>query len=96
LDGATHFLTRTLGRVSTEKSLQVLAYHLRRVVNILGVAGPMKAMKMATCGGPEGLLTAAIFDWHKLDAPNLIDPTGDVALGGGNGYPRPRRGNRYV
>jgi hypothetical protein len=47
---------------------------------------------MATYGGPEGLLTAAIFDWHKLDAPNLIDPTGDVALGGGNGYLRPRPG----
>jgi hypothetical protein len=75
--------------VSTEKSLQVLAYHLRRVVNILGVAGPMKAMKMATCGGPEGLLTAAIFDWHKLDAPNLIEPTDDVALNGRNGVYSP-------
>jgi hypothetical protein len=44
--GATHFLTRTLGKVSTEMSLQVLAYNLRRVLNILGVAGMMKAMKM--------------------------------------------------
>ncbi|RKT20504.1 transposase [Paraburkholderia sp. RAU2J] len=46
--GATHFLTRTLGRVSTEMSLQVLAYNLKRVLNILGVAGMMKAMRMAT------------------------------------------------
>jgi hypothetical protein len=45
--GATHFLTRTLGRVSTEMSLQVLAYNLKRVMNILGVARTMKAMKMA-------------------------------------------------
>ena len=45
--GPTHFLTRTLGRVSTEMSLQVLAYNLKRVINILGVAGTMKAMKMA-------------------------------------------------
>ena len=45
--GATHFLTRTLGRVSTEMSLQVLAYNLKRVTNILGVAGMMKAMRMA-------------------------------------------------
>jgi hypothetical protein len=45
--GATHFLTRTLGRVSTEMSLQVLAYNLKRVMNILGVAGMMKAMRMA-------------------------------------------------
>jgi hypothetical protein len=45
--GATHFLTRTLGRVSTEMSLQVLAYNLKRVMNILGVARTMKAMRMA-------------------------------------------------
>ena len=45
--GATHFLTRTLGRVSTEMSLQVLAYNIRRVINILGVERTMKAMKMA-------------------------------------------------
>jgi hypothetical protein len=45
--GPAHFLTRTLGRVSTEMSLQVLAYNLKRVMNILGVAGTMKGMKMA-------------------------------------------------
>ena len=45
--GATHFLTRTLARVSTEMSLQVLAYNLKRVLNILGVARMMKAMRMA-------------------------------------------------
>jgi transposase len=44
--GPAHFLTRTLGRVSTEMSLQVLAYNLKRVMNILGVAEMMKAMKM--------------------------------------------------
>ena len=43
--GATHFLTRTLGRVSTEMSLQVLAYNLKRVMKILGVAGTIKAMR---------------------------------------------------
>ncbi len=42
-----HVLTRTRGRVSTETSLQVLAYNLKRVMNILGVARTMKAMKMA-------------------------------------------------
>jgi transposase len=45
--GPAHFLTRTLRRVSTEMSLQVLAYNLKRVMNILGVAGTLKAMKMA-------------------------------------------------
>ena len=34
--GSTHFLTKTLSRVSTEMSLQVLAYNLKRVMNILG------------------------------------------------------------
>jgi len=40
--GATHFLTRTLKRVSTEMSLHVLAYNLKRVIAILGV-GPLIA-----------------------------------------------------
>lgn len=34
--GATHFLTRTLPRVSTEMALHVLAYNLKRVLKILG------------------------------------------------------------
>jgi hypothetical protein len=37
--GATHFLTRTLERVRTEMSLHVLAYNMKRVMNILGVVG---------------------------------------------------------
>ncbi len=41
------FLTRTLGRVSTEMSLQVLAYNLKRVISILGAARTLKAMKLA-------------------------------------------------
>jgi hypothetical protein len=36
--GATHFLTKTLPRVSTEMSLHVLAYNLKRVMQIFGVA----------------------------------------------------------
>src|SRR6266852_3799206 len=35
--GATHFLTKTLGRVRTEMSLHVLAYNLKRVMRILGI-----------------------------------------------------------
>jgi transposase len=42
--GATHFLTRTLPRVSTEMSLHVLAYNLKRVMRILGVQPLMRAM----------------------------------------------------
>ncbi len=43
--GATHFLTRGLGQVSTEMSLQVLAYNLKRVMKILGFEELMAAVK---------------------------------------------------
>ena len=38
--GSTHFQTKTLGRVSTEMSLHVLAYNLKRMMKIIGV-GPL-------------------------------------------------------
>ncbi len=34
--GATHFLTKTLDRVSTEMSLHVLAYNMKRAMRLLG------------------------------------------------------------
>ncbi|MCE0879619.1 transposase, partial [Pseudomonas putida] len=43
--GATHFLTRTLSRVSTEMSLHVLAYNLKRMMSILGIKGLLEAIK---------------------------------------------------
>jgi transposase len=43
--GSTHFLTRTLNRVSTEMSLHVLAYNLKRVMNILGVKPLIQALQ---------------------------------------------------
>jgi transposase len=43
--GATHFLTKTLGRVSTEMSLHVLAYNLKRVMKILGTGALMEAIR---------------------------------------------------
>jgi len=45
--GWTHFLTRTLVNVGTEMSLHVLAYNLKRVISILGIAKTMKAMSLA-------------------------------------------------
>jgi transposase len=35
--GVTHFLTKTLRNVRTEMSLQVLAYNMKRMINIFGV-----------------------------------------------------------
>lgn len=43
--GHTHFLTKTLPRVSTEMSLHVLAYNLKRVMAILGTRPLIAAMR---------------------------------------------------
>lgn len=43
--GSTHFQTKTLSRVSTEMSLHVLAYNLKRVMNILGVRPLIEAVQ---------------------------------------------------
>jgi hypothetical protein len=42
--GATRFLTRTLEHVSTEMSLHVLAYNMKRVMKIVGVQELMSSM----------------------------------------------------
>jgi hypothetical protein len=42
--GSTHFLTRTLEKVKTEMSLQVLAYNMKRMINVLGVNPLMQAI----------------------------------------------------
>jgi transposase len=43
--GATHFKTRTLEKVKTEMSLQVLAYNLKRVIAIMGPRPLMEAIR---------------------------------------------------
>jgi hypothetical protein len=43
--GSAHFLTKTLKKVSTEMSLHVLAYNLKRVIKILGTGVLMEAMR---------------------------------------------------
>ena len=42
--GSTHFLMKTLEKVKTEMSLHVLAYNLKRMINILGVRPLLKAL----------------------------------------------------
>ena len=44
--GQRHFLTRRLEHVGTEMSLKVLAYNLKRVLQILGAAKAIKAMRL--------------------------------------------------
>jgi len=43
--GSTHFLTKTLTRVSTEMSLHVLAYNMKRMMNILGTKPLIEAIR---------------------------------------------------
>jgi len=43
--GHTHFLTKGLDRVKTEMSLHVLAYNMKRMINIMGVPALMAAIE---------------------------------------------------
>lgn len=43
--GSTHFLMRTLEHVSTEMSLHVLAYNMKRVISIMGMRTLMEKMQ---------------------------------------------------
>jgi hypothetical protein len=43
--GSAHFLNRRLTNVAPEMNLHVLAYNLKRVISILGIAKTMQAMK---------------------------------------------------
>jgi hypothetical protein len=45
--GSTHFQMKTLKRVATEMALHVLAYNLKRVINIMGIAPLIAAMRAA-------------------------------------------------
>ena len=44
--GWTHFLMRRKANVATEMSLHVLAYNLKRVMGVMGIAQMMEAMRM--------------------------------------------------
>ena len=45
--GSAHFLMKTMEHVSTEMSLHVLAYNLRRVMKIMGIPEMLKAIRLA-------------------------------------------------
>lgn len=56
--GATHFLMKTLAHVRTEMSLHVLAYNLKRVINIIGLKALIDGIKakMACCRPSESAI----------------------------------------
>jgi hypothetical protein len=43
--GATHFLCTTLPKISAEMSLHVLAYNLKRVMQIMGTGALVEALR---------------------------------------------------
>jgi hypothetical protein len=43
--GATHFLMKTLPKVRVEMSLHILAYNMKRMMQMLGTAGLLEAMR---------------------------------------------------
>lgn len=43
--GSTHFLTKGLERVKTEMSLHVLAYNVKRLMALLGIAAMMDPIR---------------------------------------------------
>jgi hypothetical protein len=47
--GATHFQIKKLKNVGTEMAPHVLAYNMKRVISILGVAGLMEAIRACAC-----------------------------------------------
>lgn len=54
------FLTKTLGGVSTEMSLHVLAYNIKRVIKILGPRALIQAIRTPKAGlGSESEAMAA-------------------------------------
>jgi transposase len=60
--GSAHFLMRTLTHVSTEMSLHVLAYNLKRVIKILGIKGLMEAIK-SWAGLYGGQIKTIVMAW---------------------------------
>lgn len=55
--GSAQLLIKTLKHVPTEVSLHVLAYHLKRLMSLLGIAETMKVMDLR---GREPLLHARL------------------------------------
>jgi len=45
--GSTHFLMKRLPNVQAEMGLHVLAYNLKRAINVLGVAKIMEQLQVA-------------------------------------------------
>ena len=60
--GATHFLTKTLKNVRTEMSLQVLAYNMKRMIDMFGVNRSFEQSLLTAAVGTLGSLLRIGYD----------------------------------
>jgi transposase len=63
--GATHFLCITLRKVATEMALNVLAYNMKRVMNIIGVGKLCEAIQ-AVMANARSIFARARYLWSAL------------------------------
>jgi transposase len=87
--GATHFLCMTLPKVATEMALNVLAYNMKRVMNIMGVAGLLEAMRAAMASARSNSVCVRWLHgafrrqqgaiWHRMAAIRQIVRPGRAA-----------------
>jgi hypothetical protein len=74
--GHTHFLTRRLDRIRTEMRSLVLAYNMKRLMNIMGVEGGMAALK----ADPALRFGAPSPQQARSECRNLIRPQPETRL----------------
>ena len=78
--GYTHFQMKTLKRVATEMALYVLAYNLKRVINIMGVQRLIQAIQPAYALVYLNLCSCPAGSAHKLPRSAQNRATGDKIL----------------
>jgi hypothetical protein len=71
--GATHFQMTRLEHVSTEMSLHVLAYNMKRVINIIGVKALIEAIEALILRFRRSLqLNSAVWAYSGLHCSSEI------------------------
>ena len=95
--GATEILDPDLQRVSTEMSLHVLAYNIKRMIAIIG-AGPLmeaiKAITSAQLHTPQPIYSVSIVHGQKHSPPPTSYDAFPHSLGHEEPFPQPRLSGR--
>jgi len=90
--GATHFLTMTLPKVATEMALNVLAYNMKRVMNLIGVDKLLETMRAAMALARSKSMRARWLQggfrrsrgaiWRRITAHRQKSPLGGAVMTG--------------